>query len=145
MRRNTATSPRAALERGRPTPPPPDRPIRWRRQTLAWGMAAAVGASVTACSTATGTAEPTETARDAAAVVAVQDNVFDPSALQIEPKESVMWRWEGTAEHNVVGDDFSSATMSSGTYSHEFHEPGDYRYVCTLHPDMTGSVTVGQQ
>jgi plastocyanin len=31
---------------------------------------------------------------------------------------------------------------NGGTYSHTFNTPGTYDYLCTLHSNMTGTITV---
>jgi plastocyanin len=38
----------------------------------------------------------------------------------------------------------ASAARSSppGTFGHRFDQPGSYRYLCTLHPNMTGVIEV---
>ena len=33
--------------------------------------------------------------------------------------------------------------MSSGEYVHVFATAGDFLYDCSIHPEMTGTVTVG--
>jgi plastocyanin len=35
-----------------------------------------------------------------------------------------------------------SRHVSEGTFHHRFDEPGTYDYVCTLHPNMTGTIEV---
>jgi plastocyanin len=42
----------------------------------------------------------------------------------------------------VSGDDFASEVMSEGTFRNRFDDPGTYDYVCTLHPNMTGTIEV---
>lgn len=74
--------------------------------------------------------------------VRVLDNEFDPEVLQVSAGETVTWQWEGSANHNVVGEGFESETKRSGDFTHTFAEPGDHDYVCTLHPAMTGTVVV---
>jgi len=32
--------------------------------------------------------------------------------------------------------------MAEGTFSHRFTQPGSYRYLCTLHPNMAGRIEV---
>ena len=44
--------------------------------------------------------------------------------------------------HNVTGDGYASATRTSGTFIHTFTAPGTYKYSCTIHTGMTGTVVV---
>ena len=69
-------------------------------------------------------------------------NSFDPAHAVVRTGTTVTWTWVGNAEHNVVGDDFQSDVMSSGSFSHTFDEPGTYSYTCTLHGNMDGAVEV---
>ena len=55
----------------------------------------------------------------------------------------VTWTWVGGAPHNVVADDFSSATQTTGTFARSFDTPGEYFYLCTVHPAfMQGTIVV---
>ncbi len=74
--------------------------------------------------------------------VEVRDNEFGPSAVQIEPGQTVTWTWTGQEDHNVVGDGMESPTQSNGTFAHTFADPGVYDYECTLHFFMRGEVIV---
>jgi plastocyanin len=38
--------------------------------------------------------------------IAVRDDEFAPAAIEVPAGTTVTWRWEGNAEHNVVGDGF---------------------------------------
>jgi glucose/arabinose dehydrogenase len=42
----------------------------------------------------------------------------------------------------VSGEGFASPTQTTGTFEHEFTTPGSFGYICTLHPEMTGTVVV---
>ena len=75
--------------------------------------------------------------------VRVIDNGFEPAVIQIPVGDPVGWTWEGSRDHNVVGDGFQSATQSSGTFTHTFDQPGNYEYECTLHGGMRGEIIVG--
>jgi plastocyanin len=49
------------------------------------------------------------------------------------------------AEHTVTGEDggFDSGTLAGGVaFEATFDAPGEYRYICTLHPGMKGTVRV---
>ena len=57
-----------------------------------------------------------------------------------------MWVNEGNTPHTVTADDgsFDSGTLQPGeSYSHTFQSAGMVPYHCSIHPFMTGSVTVG--
>ena len=76
--------------------------------------------------------------------VAVRNNVFEPASTTVGVGATVTWTWaQGAAEHNVTFDDGpKSATQATGGYTRVFGTAGSYPYHCTLHPGMTGSVTV---
>ena len=55
----------------------------------------------------------------------------------------------GTATiHNIASDTgafpASASLGGNATYSATLTAPGDYPYHCTIHPDMVGTITVGQ-
>jgi plastocyanin len=74
--------------------------------------------------------------------VAVRDNEFGPSAVEVPVGTTVTWQWDGKDEHNVVGDGLESPLQSEGTYAYTFDEPGTYEYHCTKHFFMRGEVVV---
>jgi plastocyanin len=75
--------------------------------------------------------------------VDAKDLKFQPPAIEVKPGTEVTWRFvDGSVPHNVKGDGFVSKTQSSGTFSHRFTWPGEYRYTCTLHAGMAGRVVV---
>ena len=81
--------------------------------------------------------------------VSIQDFFFDPGQLSVAPGTTVRWVNEGQAPHTVTstdGKELDSATLQPGdTYTFTFDE-GDagetFAYQCTIHPQMTASVTV---
>jgi plastocyanin len=76
-------------------------------------------------------------------VVTIEDISFSPETLTVEAGDAVTWVWDdGTIKHDVAGDDFHSEALSEGTFEHRFDDPGTYDYVCTLHPNMTGTIEV---
>ncbi|MGH8933433.1 MAG: cupredoxin domain-containing protein [Egibacteraceae bacterium] len=114
-----------------------------RRVTVA---AMALATLAAACSPA-GSSAPSPPAGpavsgDQTVMLADGDN-FDPDALRVTSGTTVSWQWEDSSTlHNVTFDDFGSDTQSAGTYTHIFDEAGTFAYVCTLHPNMTGTVVV---
>lgn len=79
------------------------------------------------------------------AEVQVLDFRFAPAQVEVAPGDSVTWTFAGDAPHTVtaVDDEFDSGILESGaTFSFTFEEVGTHRYVCDLHPQMTGRVLV---
>jgi len=76
--------------------------------------------------------------------VTVSNNQFSPNSIQVAPGTTVTWTWaDGSAQHNVTFASDASNTLGSGaTYSRAFPTAGTFTYQCTLHPGMTGTVTV---
>lgn len=106
-------------------------------------VAAAI--AVAAAVTASAVAGPAGAARTAA--VSLKDIRFTPKTLRVKRNDRVRWTWnDGTTPHNVASrgaDRFrSSTTKTRGTYLVRFRKAGTYRYVCTIHPGMTGKVVV---
>ena len=76
-------------------------------------------------------------------------NVFDPASLNISTGDSVRWRaveYRSGVPHDVTSNDStwgSNGDMNLGsTYVKTFSEAGTYEYHCSVHPDMTGVITV---
>jgi plastocyanin len=74
--------------------------------------------------------------------VSVRDNAFSPKTATVARGGTVTWRWAGRRSHNVVGPDFKSRLMRTGTFSKRFTRTGSFKYVCTVHSGMTGTVRV---
>jgi plastocyanin len=113
-----------------------------RRRFLLAALVGLVALVLSACGT--GDASESESGSGAAGPsVVIEDLAFEPETLTVEAGASVTWTWnDGAVTHDVSGDDFQSEVMSEGTFSHRFEEPGTYDYVCTLHPNMTGTIEV---
>jgi plastocyanin len=101
-----------------------------------------IALALSACGTGDAS-EPTTASDTEGPSVVIEDLAYEPDALTIEAGETVTWTWnDGTVEHDVKGDDFQSEVMSEGTFSQRFDEPGTFDYLCTLHPNMTGTIEV---
>ena len=76
--------------------------------------------------------------------VSVSDNQFAPSSIKVAPGTTVTWTSaQGSSPHNVTFQgSASNALASGGTYARAFPTAGTFTYQCTLHPGMTGTVTV---
>jgi plastocyanin len=77
--------------------------------------------------------------------VSIQDFSFDPAQISVAPGTKVTWVNEGQAPHTSTADDGSwdSGTLQPGDdFSFTFDKPGTYTYHCSIHPQMTATVTV---
>ncbi len=76
--------------------------------------------------------------------VAIPDRLFAPSAVTVAAGGTV--RWVNTdGAHTVTARDrsFDSGIFDAGaTWARTFPTAGTFAYLCLLHPDMTGTVTV---
>ncbi len=69
---------------------------------------------------------------------------FSPKALRVAPNSKINFVWKENVAHNIVFSTggFKSKTQNKGTYTVELKKPGTYKYKCTLHPGMEGSIVV---
>ncbi|MFJ2665074.1 plastocyanin/azurin family copper-binding protein [Nocardia fluminea] len=79
--------------------------------------------------------------------VEVGDMRYAPADATIKVGETVTWKFSDKVPHNVqgIGDKamgLNSPIFDKGEWSYTFTQPGTYRYMCTLHPDMRGTITV---
>ncbi len=79
--------------------------------------------------------------------VAVKNNSFSPSSVNIKKGGKVSWKWtQGGVAHNVTpaaGGSGSRTTSQKGyTFTKKFSKAGTFRYVCTLHSSMKMTVKV---
>lgn len=75
--------------------------------------------------------------------VSIIDFSYVPWTLQIKAGQTVTWQNDGTEQHDVTGNDWHSGALEpTFAYKLKFGVPGTYNYRCTIHLDMTGSITV---
>jgi 3',5'-cyclic-AMP phosphodiesterase len=96
---------------------------------------------------AAGTATAARPAVSAARTISISNFTFAPAAIALRAGQELTWVNEDDAPHTVLGTDagspLKSAALDTGDrYSVVLTRPGTYRYFCSLHPHMTGSVTV---
>ena len=73
------------------------------------------------------------------------DYEFSPPTVTIATRGKVTWLNQGQAPHDATADDdsFATGTIEPGKLKSEtFKEPGTYSYICTIHPQMTGTIEV---
>ncbi|MEU2256490.1 cupredoxin family copper-binding protein [Nocardia xishanensis] len=93
------------------------------------------------------TATPTGERKAAAVTVDVDDMKFSPENVTVGVGDTVTWKFSDKAPHSVqgIGDKamgINSPIFDKGEWSYTFTQAGTYRYLCSLHPEMRGTVTV---
>jgi plastocyanin len=78
--------------------------------------------------------------------IKMQSIQFAPKATTVKVGQKVKWVNEDSTDHNVTADsgaDFKSKDFGKGA-SFEFtaDKAGTVKYECTIHPGMTGTLTV---
>ena len=70
---------------------------------------------------------------------------FTPADISVAPGTTVTWTNNDDVAHTVTASDnaFGSTALETGnSFSFTFTQPGTYTYFCSIHPFMTGRVTV---
>jgi plastocyanin len=79
--------------------------------------------------------------------VLIEDFAFDPPHIQVSVGDTVTWtQGADGAPHTVTADDGSfdspNLTDEGETFEFTFEEAGEFPYICSIHPEMLGLVTV---
>lgn len=91
-----------------------------------------------------GTPGETPSAADGS-TVSIENFSFAPNASTVPAGTTVTWTNNDTVPHTVTSTDnaFNSGNINPGeTFSFTFADAGTFTYVCSYHPNMTGSVVV---
>jgi plastocyanin len=84
-------------------------------------------------------------AEEAATIVMARDFMFAPVALTVAAGSTVTWTNKDEEPHTVVSDSglFRSGGLDTNqSFSFRFDKPGTYRYACSIHPRMVGTIIV---
>ena len=79
------------------------------------------------------------------ATVSIRNFAFEPQTVTVRAGSSVTWTNLDDEIHTVRGADGlirSDALDQNQTYTRKFDRPGTYRYGCSLHSQMGGTVVV---
>ncbi len=122
--------------------------IGWRAaRLLAGGLAA--GALVAGV----GVAGAAQQAADVTITTSESGPSFVPATASIETGDTVTWNFPEQGIHNAMStnavpedpnwEPFTTGTVPSrGPHPYTFTQPGSYAFVCQVHPNMTGAITV---
>ena len=79
--------------------------------------------------------------------VTISNFAFSPSSITIKKGTTVTWTNQDSVAHTIVETDGKigpdSQTIDNGkSYSFTYNTTGTFAYHCSIHPSMTGTVTV---
>jgi plastocyanin len=113
-------------------------------------LAAAGCGSSNSSSTSSGSSSSASTGAAASSgggvAIKMQNIAFDPKAVTVKVGQKVTWTNDDSVDHNVTSQ--SGETIKSdnfgkgGTFSFTPKKAGTIKYVCTIHPGMTATLTV---
>ena len=101
----------------------------------------ALAITIAAATTATMTSAPVR-AEDTA--VKIANFTFNPPQVTVKAGTTVTWTNEDDIPHTIVSPPGirSKPLDSEDKFSFTFTTPGTYKYFCSLHPHMTGTIVV---
>ena len=95
----------------------------------------------------TAPAESTTPAPNSTTTVDIRDHAFNPAQLNVAPGTTVRFVNNDTEPHTATADNglFDTGVLEPGSSFDVFLDgSGTVTYHCELHPDMQGSIVVGQ-
>ena len=95
--------------------------------------------------TATATAPTGSATAGGGSTVDIKNFMFTPMTLSVPAGTTVTWKFDDSTQHTVAANDnsFASSALASGqTFTHTFAAAGTVAYHCSIHPFMTGTISV---
>jgi plastocyanin len=77
--------------------------------------------------------------------VTMGDFFFSAASVTVHVGDTVTWHNSGQAPHTATANDgsFDTGTINAGgSGSHTFNSAGTFSYICTIHPQMKGTIRV---
>ena len=109
----------------------------------------AVVAAIVLCAvalTACGNKKSSESIKGGPGTVAIDGFAYKPESLKAKVGDKVTWTNKDSAPHSVTSDDDKFPThdrLAKGeSYENTFQAAGEYKYHCSFHNYMKGTVTV---
>jgi plastocyanin len=120
-------------------------PFSMKRRALPLAAAAAL---VFAASAQADDATPaTQIAATQPSAITIRDFAFAPTTLTIAAGTKVTWSNSDEEPHTVMSADggatFKSPALDTDDkFAFTFDKPGTYKYFCSIHPHMVGTIVV---
>jgi plastocyanin len=102
------------------------------------------GSSAAPATTAdTSTSSGGAAAKSGTVEIDMQNIAFNPKTVTVKVGQTVKWVNKDDVPHNVTGGPLKSSTFNmGGSYEFTPKKAETISYVCTIHPGMTGTLTV---
>ena len=78
-------------------------------------------------------------------VISISGFMFSPTPMTVPTGTTVRWKNLDNEPHTVRSVDAtfkSDALDQNDTFTFKFDQPGTYKYVCSIHPQMVGTIVV---
>jgi len=77
--------------------------------------------------------------------VTIANFAFSPASISVSAGSTVTWTNTDATAHTTTSDAAgwdSGAIAQNGSFAHTFNTKGTFTYHCSIHPNMTATVTV---
>lgn len=112
------------------------------------GGGSSSNSSTTTSSTTTSSSSsaPAPAATGGGGSVTMKSIKFNPATVKVKAGDTVTWTNEDSVGHDVTNKSFKSGSAGGiepgQSFKHKFAKAGTFKYVCTVHPGMQGTVVV---
>jgi plastocyanin len=90
-------------------------------------------------------AAPASGAKAHEATISISQFMFSPTSMTVTAGTTVHWKNLDGEPHTIRSIDAtfkSDALDQNDSFAFKFDKPGTYRYVCSIHPQMVGTIVV---
>jgi len=77
--------------------------------------------------------------------IVLKNFMFEPASLTVKAGSTVTWTNMDEEPHTVVSSSGlfrSNGLDTKDTFSFKFDKPGTYGFICSIHPQMVGTIVV---
>jgi plastocyanin len=117
-----------------------------RTPTIRHALALACAGALLTCGfvSAAGAAAGASAGKPATHRVAIDGLKYEPDALTVRRGDTIVWTNKDPFPHTVTapGKFDSHNIAANGSWKYVVSSPGEYAYICTLHPNMKGTLRV---
>jgi plastocyanin len=114
------------------------------KKAIGTGVVAALTALAVSATSFAGPSAPGPAAQKSAPVkVGMRDNFYKPAVVTVPVGGTVKWTNRGQAQHSAtqIGGGFDTGLFGTGVSRKvKFARAGTFKYVCSIHPKMKGTV-----